>query len=551
MVRNFIVTTIRYLLKHKLFSLINIGGLALGMAGCLIIFRYVSFESSFDQFHQHASEIYRVPFSAGPISLMDRHRIYASNVPAFGPIVQEELPEVIAYARLLHVLTVKNTFAMAYQATGDQVVSFYEDQGYYADASLLSMFSFPLVLGNPQTALEEPNGLVVSKTLAEKYFGSDWQQEALGAQIAVDGWRPGTFTVTGVLQDVPANSQLQIDFRLSYASLGQGGDTSSWVWSQIYTYVQLAPHTNPELVEAKLPALIDQHYTGGDHPEMFLQPLADIYLDSNLRYEAGATGSRLAVSFLTIIGLFILLIAWVNYINLTTVRSLERAQEVGIRKVMGAQQRSLILQFIVEALLMNMVAFIVAVVAVYSLLSLISDFLHWKLPEGTLYELLRSPVLGVSFIFPGLFLIGSVLSALYPAMVLSAFSPVAGLKGKLSSSKGSVLRQGLATFQFAVSMILIMGTFIVYQQLRYMQQKDLGMDISQVMVLKAGPSITSAGQSQLKPSEYQSVSGLEVLTSQLQELAFVEEVSATSFIPGQEITRTRGLVRLDDPEVKG
>lgn len=534
MIKNYFITAFRYLLKHKAFSLINVTGLALGMAVCLMIFQYVSFQLSYDQFHQHANNIYRVPFSAGKISLKDNKGIYASNVPAFGPTVKEELPEVIDFARLFHVLTIKNILTLTYQQDKDQVISFYEEHGYYADASFLTMFSFPFVTGNPETALQEPNSMVLTQTLAEKYFGKDWQQNALGALIEVDGMQQRSFTVTGIIEDIPANSHLQFDFLLSYASLGSGAH-SSWVWSQFYTYIQLAPNADPQKVEAKLPDLIARHYKGADEPEMFLQPLTDIYLDSDLRYETGLTGSRTAVYFLSIIGVFILVIAWINYINLSTVRSIERAKEVGVRKTMGAKGSYLMMQFVLEAMMMNLMAFVIAIIAVKSLLPIVADYLNWHIQSNSFYALLRSPVAGIPFLFPLLFFVGSLLSAVYPAVVLSSFSPVVVLKGKSHSSTGGVtLRRELATFQFAISMILITGTVVVYQQITYMQEKDLGMDISQVLVLKT-PNVADA----------------TVFTNKLKELATVEEVTATSFIPGQEITYTRGIERADEPAEGG
>ena len=253
MLRNYLKIAYRHLHTHKLYTLTNLLGLTLGMAACLLIIQYVHFELSYDHFHQHAEDIYRVPFDWNATDEKgEKTEVYASNVPAFGPVAREEIPDVVTSTRLFHVLTTKSTSVLSYERPDGSRVSFHEERGFYADSTFFRMFSFPLRYGHPATALAAPRSVVLTTTLAKKYFGSHWEQE------------------------VPLGKT------------SEAGANRSWQWSQCYTYIQLTPQADPAVVEAKLATLINKHYDWGIKPIMFLQPLTSIHLDSDLlSYRAG------------------------------------------------------------------------------------------------------------------------------------------------------------------------------------------------------------------------------------------------------------------------
>ncbi|MGB3850656.1 MAG: ABC transporter permease [Tunicatimonas sp.] len=422
-------------------------------------------------------------------------------------------------------------------------MSFHEESGFYADSTFFNLFSFPLRYGSPPTALAAPRSIVLSVALAEKYFGDDWERGVpLGKTITFNGMQQGQFTVTGVMEDVPPNSHLQFDFLLSYTSLpSESGMNRSWAWSQCYTYVQLTPTAEPAAVENKLVALIDKYYDWGTKPVMFLQSLTSIHMDSNLLFEAGVNGSRASVYFLSIVGAFVLLIGWINYLNLTLAKSADRAKEVGVRKTMGAQQRHVIGQFVVESMMINASAAILAVGLVVVLQPMVSSYLAWQVPTVGVVELSLAPIYGVPYLFIVLFLAGSVISALYPAWVMT-HAPLIAVRHQNSrvSARGITFRKALVVTQFAASTALIFGSLIVSQQLAYMQQYDLGMNTNQVLVLKASPESDSTYQS-----------GLRYFKNEVNALASVEKATVANFIPGQEISHNRGIQRTDGGTKRG
>ena len=543
MIKNYIKTAYRHLLKNKFYSITNILGLTFGMAACIFIFQYVYFELSYDSFHEHASDLYRVPFDWNETDENgEKISFYASNVPAFGPAVSAELPEVMASTRLFHVLTTTYSCVLSYEQPDGQVISFHEEKGYYADSTFFTMFTFPLKYGNPATALTAPNSIVLTTTLAEKYFGRNWQNELpLGKTIAINGMHQESFKVTGIMEDVPANSHLQIDFLLSYTSFGNGGVVNSWVWSQCYTYIQLTPQANPQDVNDKLKGLINKYYDWENKPSMLLQPITSIHLDSDLRYEAGANGSRNSVYFLSLVGVFILIIGWINYLNLTLAKSADRAKEVGVKKVIGASQRNLIMQFIIESFIINTASALLAILLVVFLQSAISDYLGWQVPPIHIWELLQLPVYDIPYAFILLFLSGSILSAIYPAFIITNIKPITTQKQKSILPKQDIaFRKVLVVSQFTASTVLIFGSLIVNKQLSYMHQKDLGMNIDQVLVLKAAKASDSVYQA-----------GFNYFKNEVKSLSTVEETTSTSFIPGKEITYTRGIQRMDGETKKG
>lgn len=521
MLLNYFKIALRNLLRHKLFSLINILGLAIGMAACLLILQYVHFELSYDTFHRNGKDIYRVPVEYY-LANGQRDYIEAAAPPAMGPTLKQDFPEVADMARIF-----ADNVIMTYQNT-----RFWEEKIYYADPSFLSVFSFPLINGDARTALSEPNTLVLTESAARKYFGKD---EPVGKIIQLDGQQ--NLLVTGVLQDVPVNSHLQFSALISFATLEQReqgnlySHGNDWGWYNFFTYLRLKPQVNADRFAAKLPAFI-QKYQGEDMRaknyglRLFLQPLSDIQLNNTVSYEKDVRGNRQAVYFLAVIALFIVVIAWVNYVNLSTARAAERAKEVGIRKVVGSTRLQLIQQFLLESVLINLIAVTVAVFLAYALLPFFGSLVGKNIPF-TFWQDERFTLLSL-----GLLLTGTVASAFYPAFVLSSFKPVRVLKGNtLVGNQGIWLRRSLVVVQFAASVALIIGTLVVYRQLQFMRRQELGVNIDQTLIIR-GP--------QIQDSTY--ATGKFTFQTELLRHPGVRSVTFSNQVPGEEVTNTAGNV---------
>ena len=529
MLSNYFKIALRNLLKSKVSSLINVFGLAIGMAACLLILRYVFFESSYDTFHREGDRLYRVALQSSLFG--NATDVSVANHPAVGRTLAAEFPEVTSYTRMFPVAIWMETLAVQVNNEQGQKETYIEEHGYVADTSFLSLFSFPMLTGDRATALLEPNTVVLTASTAQKYFGST---DVVDRNLYMGGGDE-PMRVTGVLADIPENTHLRFDLLISGATMAWLDSNSegefNWKWPEYYTYVQLAPSIDPSTVEAKFPAFIDQHMGTieqkyGFTTRFFLQPVADIHLHSNYLKEIKSNNSQTTVTFLLLIGCLIVLIAWVNYVNLSTAKATERAREVGIRKVAGAHRRELVGQFLLESFIINGLAVLLAVAMVQIAWPFFQQLAGRSL-DNAFGWWLEAPF---GLILLGFLLIGTLLSGLYPAFVLSAFRPLQVLKGKLyhaGASRGGfriTLRQGLIVFQFVVSIVLMAGTLGAYQQLSYMRNQSLGFDQEQLLVVKA-PS--------LRDSTYLSKS--EALKTAWQRDAAVEEVTLSSEIPGKEI----------------
>ncbi len=534
MIKNYFKLALRNLARRRAYSLLNILGLAIGITCCLLIFQYVAFERSYDQFEENAGNIVRLrldSYRQGKLAWKS-----ATSYPAFGPTMKADFPEVENFCRLHDAeLVLSNE---------NRQVKFKEEKGYYADPAVLSMFNIHLITGNAESALDGPDKIVLSQSTAQKYFGDE---PALGKKLAFrDPQFSRNFEVTGVFKDFPANSHLVINHLASYATLAsivrQSGDTAnstetSFGWYDFYTYLQLKKGTDLKKLESKLPAYCDRYMNNAEWAktnkvvtELHLIPLSDIHLYSNFNQEAEANGNGQSVSFLFMIAFFIICIAWVNYINLATARSMERAREVGVRKVLGALRRSLVGQFLVESILLNLVAFILAVGIAFLLTPWFNQLTGHA---GSVFHLPAHYWMG----FAGMFILGSLLSGLYPAFVLSGFQPVYVLKGLFKSTTGGILlRKGLIIGQFAISVILIAGTIIVFQQVSFMRQQKLGADINQTLVLDGANSISD--------SLYQN--SFQPFKNDLLKIGDIKNVSTSSGVMGKEIYWTNGGRRLGD-----
>lgn len=480
---NYFKITYRNLLKNKVFSAVNIFGLAIGMAACLFIFEYVHFESSYDTFHKQAADIYRVNISySGSFGNLSRS---GTNHPAVGPVMKAEFPEVKDYARVVSVSLFTSASAMSYTDAHSNKVMFNESKIYFADASFLTMFSFPFIKGDPANALSRGQTIVISKAMAAKYFG---KEEPVGKILNFNGRVP--LTVTGVFEDVPENSHIKFDMLISFKTIGDNFGLDNWGWPEFYTYVSLKPGADPAKVEARFPALINKYLSDKMKELNFrtyfhLQPLMAIHLNPDIRNAPEPNGSEKEIYFLSVIGIFILFIAWINYINLSTAKNIERAKEVGLRKAIGAFRSQVILQFILESVIINTLSLFLAVVIVILCYPFFGAFIgkdlsHGSVSSGIWHAPEFWPVLSAVFIV-GTFIIGA-----YPAFVLSGYKPVIVLKSKFfQSARGILLRKGLVSFQFVLSLLLIAGTLTVYWQLSYMRNQALGYNKEQIVIVKA------------------------------------------------------------------
>jgi putative ABC transport system permease protein len=531
MLRNYLLIAVRHLFRHRGFSLIKVLGLAMGMAACLLILQYVAFEWSYDRFHAKADRIFRIRMDAYKNGHFDGSGlgIYHSA----GPAIREAFPEVESCVRLHPA-----DGMFSHQDEQGKMRSFHETRAYYADSSFFRIFSFPFVQGSAERVLRNPSGLVISRSAARKYFGDG---NPMGKTIRLHtDWEGGEYVVEGVFEDMPANSHLQADFLFSIQSLlaNRQFKNGGWYWTNFYTYLLLKENVQPNFLEAKFPALVERHL-GKEHRKsnsleaLMLQPLTTIHLHSDAYGEMEGSGNAQTVKYLLLIAFAILLIAWLNYINLSTAKATERAREVGIRKVLGSKPWQLVRQFLLEAALLNALAGLGALVLAW----LVKPIFESVVGQAIRWSFDGSPELWG--LFAGLFVAGAFLSGLYPALVLASFPTISVLKGKFfRRSGGESLRKVLVMFQFTTSLVLIIATLVVYQQIRFMQRQDLGMNLERKLVIRF-PKVVQA------EDQEQSVSYFK---EQLKRSAAVRSVTASSQVPGKGIFWSAEYRRLHDPE---
>ena len=460
MLKNYLTVAWRNLRRHQAFSLINIAGLAVGMACALLIFLYVQDELSFDQHHVNKDRIYRLITGRQGASFDGIAKVSGP----WGVAARNALPEVEQMARF-------RFFGQTLVSRGD--VRFYEANAFYTDPSVFDIFSFPLRLGNPETALAEPNAVVLTESIARRYFG---EENPLGQTLTFDG--QSDFTVTGVMDDVPANAHFTFPFLVSMAS-----ETDSlqydWVRTQFYTYLLLGEEAAPEAVVDKFPAVLASH-VGEEAAAPFaprLQKITDIHLHSHLFREMQPNANVAYVYIFSAIALFILLIACINFMNLSTARSARRAREVGVRKASGARRGALIGQFLGESMLMSGIALVMAL----ALVSLLLPDFNTLTGKALTIDLLTNP--GFLFGVIGVAVFVGVISGSYPAFVLSSFTPVTVLKGHVRGGGHARLRKALVVSQFAISAFLIIAAGVVKNQLTFIQDKNLGFNQEQIVTI--------------------------------------------------------------------
>jgi len=467
MIKNYLRSAFRNLWKHRVYSSLNILGLTIGMSACFLIFLYVHFELSYDNFHSRIDRIYQLNCDIKtPTETMN---IAVCSAP-MAINAKEEFPEIEKAVR----------FDPRTLLLRKGEIKFQENKAVLADSTFFEVFDFPLVQGDPRTALTEPYSIVLSQSTAKKYFADT---NPMGQTLLMnDDGKP--VKVTGIMKDMPENSLLKADLFLSKSTSRREDSAEDRRWSSfgMYSYLLLKPNTNPRALEKKFPAFLDKR----DGKEMrqiqmfftlTLQPLKDVYLRSGTR-GAQDNGNIANIYIFSVVGAFILLIACINFVNLTTARSTERAKEVGIRKVVGAERRQLTNQFLGESIVQALIAFILAV-GITALLIPLFNFLAGKTISTGLFHH-PSYILALFGIAVGI----GLLAGIYPALVLSAFQPITVLKGRFATgNRGMLLRRGLVVFQFTISIAFIAATLIVYSQLTYMRSQDLGFSNQQTIVV--------------------------------------------------------------------
>ncbi len=477
MLNNFFKVALRNILRHKGYSFINIFGLAIGLASFLLILLFVKGELSYDRYHSKADRVHRVAFK---FNVGSNQFDVAQGPSPLGATMVEYFPEVVQAARIYS----RDDVYLSYE---DQ--QFRETEFFWVDSTIFELFDIPLVMGDASTALEKANSIVITTGVAEKYFGPD---DPMGKTLVYEDG--SLYRVTGVAEESPANTHFHYDFLASLSSLPEVHGRSWDNMIETYNYILLAEGATAEQVEAKFPdfqrkylagnierwssSTYDEFLAAGNYLRFYLQPLTAIHLESNINNELETNGSYTTVIVFAAIALLILIVACINFVNLATARSTERANEVGVRKAIGSSRRQLVWQFLAETILLSAIAVILSVIITGNFIPLFNSVLSTNLDELFFTEWYFLP--GVILLT---LLVGTV-AGMYPAFVLSSFRPVAVLKGKHeSSSRGRIFRGVLVIFQFVASIVLFIGTIVISNQLDYCQSKELGYNKENVVVI--------------------------------------------------------------------
>ncbi|MGD8780195.1 MAG: ABC transporter permease [Ignavibacteria bacterium] len=476
MLKNYFVISLRNILKYKAFSLINILGLSIGIAVFLIIALFVKDEFEYDTFNEKADQIYRV---STDIKIGDNEFKIGNTAVPLAQALQDEFPEVVKTTRLLDEVTF-----LKKENEGIR-----EEHFFYADSTVFEVFTFDFIHGHAATALNNPNKIVLTRSTAEKYFGST---DVLDKTLrTIDGKE---FFVTGVVENLSQNSHFDIDFLASIYS-NQVHKDEEWLSNSVHTYIMLPENYDYKILGSRFPAFVEKYAgpsikqgMGADYQQFteagnrfmyFLQPLLSIHFTPNIYNQFKESGDINTVYIFAAIAVFILIIACVNFINLSTARSIKRANEVGVRKVLGSSKSHLVKQFLIESVIISFISILISVILVEVFNPFINSLTGKEISIGYLEEI---------YVLPGLFLFSvfiGLLAGSYPAILLSSFNPISVLKGKVfKGSTGSRLRKGLVVFQFVITIVLFTGTFVIYNQMEFMKNKNLGYEKEQVLVIQ-------------------------------------------------------------------
>jgi len=485
--KNFIKVTIRSISKNKAFNVINISGLAIGLASAIFIILYIISETSYDRFHNRSADIYRLYMDA---KMAGSEFKSASNAPILGPTMHEEIPEVEEYCRV--------DFASNRLMWSNPDNKYLEGRIMYADSTFFSVFTIDLLEGDPTTCLDEPFTILISESKLDQYFP---EGDPIGKSIAMND-DSTLYRVTGVVEDAPRTSHFFYDFICSYVT-DERSRSTFWFSNWMQTYLLVRPGTEQKVLEDKINASLienirsqlmqfmgispEEFFEVGNKYGIFAQPLLGIHLDKEIIVPNDngfrPIGNRTYLVIFGVIAFFVLVIASINFMNLSTARSLSRAKEVSLRKVVGSDRRQLIRQFLFESVFLSCISLVIALILVIVLLNPFNNLVDLNLVLGDIFRWYMIP----SFIL--LAILVGLLSGSYPSFVLASFRPIFALKGNASAKNGTtVLRNALVIIQFSISMIIIAGTLVIFWQFRYMTNKDLGFEKEQLVVVeRIGP----------------------------------------------------------------
>ena len=504
MIRNTFKISFRTLYNQKTYAIINIGGLAISLTAFLLIRAYVSFENSYDTQFTNASQIYRLSTHQvidGEVKVKD-----AMSFNPSGKMLVDKIPEINQY-------TTTYRFDELIVRLDEKVYT--EEKIVAADEHFLSIFDYQLLAQSSKEVLSQPNTIVLNQTMATKYFG---QGNPIGERLYITGFSE-PLQVVDVVEDIPLNTHFKFNALISLSTIQEILDREAWNAFNYYTYLTIQPGSQPEYINQKIAGLSKEYLNEGTNLQFNMHPIQWIHLHSDYTYETEQPGNATTIMLLSWISWFILVIAWVNYVNLATAKAINRAKEVGIKKVVGASRSQLILQFFIEAFMVNFIGAILAigigelVLPYFNALATMPILEHFYNDPNTLLLLLTFT------------LVGTLLSGFYPALVLSGFKPVTVLKGKFrDSSKGLLLRKTLVLLQFSTSMVLLASTLIVYQQVQHMRQMDLGYNIDQVL------GFTFPNQDYA--SEEEEISRKLAFMQQLRQQVAIEDVASMDNLPG-------------------
>lgn len=493
MIKNLLLVALRNFRKDKWYSLLNVLGLTIGITFSLFLIFYIVDELGYDKHHEKHERIYRI---IAHLQEPTRNFDVASTQQVLGPTIKKDFPEVEEMTRLFN--RERTLFKQ-----GEN--NYYETKLYYADSTIFNVFTFNFAEGNAKTALNKPNTVILSKSTAKKYFGNT---PAVGKTIKTVY---DVYTVTAVFEDQPQNSHIRFDMLMSLTPFLQSMDAQFWGGFNNFTYVLLKPGTDAKAFEKKLLPYYDKYMAPifaqfNVKAQYEVQPVTDIHLKSNLLGEPEETGSMSYIWIFGAVAFFMLLIACINYMNLTTARSARRAKEIGIRKVTGSSKKQLALQFLGESLLTSFVAVLLSVLLLFLFMSVFNTISGKAFTMKTLLQPSNVLLLLSIVLFTGL------VGGSYPAFYLSRFKPVGILKGALSKASGNInLRRTLVVLQFSISMIMLICTWVVYSQLSYVRKKDLGFDQERVMTVTVNTGEDERGKIAAMNNDFRSLPNIKLV----------------------------------------
>ena len=533
MLKNYLRICFRNILKNRVFSFINIVGLAIGIAACLLILQYVSFESSYDQFHKNKDRIFRA--DVREIDQGEDRGLMPMSPYQLGPAVKETVPGVSHFTRT-HLQYYGAVVTYSGEREEDRRQFFEEDKTmYFVDQDFFEMFDYNLLKGNRESLLTDPMSIVITESMVQKYLPNE--SEPLNKFLNVDGgWYPGTYRITGILEDLPGNTLFSFGFLMPVHDLlknDQYKEDDGWGWNNFNTYVMMDENTTRNQISELAKNILNDRNDDEDESinsssDIEFTSLNDFHLNDQAEGSTAEVSER-ALFFFTIIAIFIISIAWLNYINLATAQAIKRAKEIGIRKVVGAVKGQLVFQFLLEAFVVNLLSFVLALGIAFFALPILSAVVGKTLEFGSGVYLIHWIYFGVIFV------LGTLLSGFYPAIVLSGFKPSSVIKGNtMSGHQKFGLRQVLVVAQLIVGLFLISGTMAVYKQLEYMRTTDLGMEVEQVMSIRGARVYDDIEQLKQK---------IQLFKDKVRGLAAVSEVSGSDAIPGGDYNWGTSMTR--------